>query len=77
MDSGLNLSPYTRPFLAGYLIRNLIKDLAEHTPANSPNQLPSTGLNIAWLDRLKSLRALHSPFLANGGDTKNSTQQEL
>lgn len=45
-------------FGGGYLIRNLTKGLAKHTPANSPDQLPNAGLYIGWLERLLVLTAI-------------------
>jgi hypothetical protein len=45
-------------FGGGYLIRNLTKDLAKHTPANSPYQLPNAGLYIGWLERFLVLTAI-------------------
>jgi hypothetical protein len=45
-------------FGGGYLIRNLTKGLAKHTPANSSEQLPNAGLYIGWLERLLVLTAI-------------------
>lgn len=45
-------------FGGGYLIRNLTRGLAKHTPDSPPDPLPNAGLYIGWLERLLVLTAI-------------------